>query len=51
VAGRAGTLTQQYRRATELTGELDRLARSFKVSTLVILRRIRDGGYLDSEEY
>jgi Zn-dependent peptidase ImmA (M78 family)/transcriptional regulator with XRE-family HTH domain len=44
-------LTQQYQRAAELTGELDRLARSFKVSTLVILRRIRDAGYLDSEQY
>ena len=44
-------LTQQYRRHAELTGELDRLARIFKVSTLVILRRIRDAGYLDSGEY
>jgi Zn-dependent peptidase ImmA (M78 family) len=44
-------LAQQYRRATELTGELDRLARAFRVSTLVILRRIRDAGHLDSEQY
>jgi len=47
----AAALTQQFRRTAEPTAELDRLARSFKVSTLVILRRIREAGYLDSEQY
>jgi Zn-dependent peptidase ImmA (M78 family) len=44
-------LTQQYRQAEDLTAELERLARAFKVSTLVILRRIRDAGYLGPESY
>lgn len=38
-------------RSGRLTEELDRLAREFKVSTLVILRRVRDAGYLDWDEY
>jgi Zn-dependent peptidase ImmA (M78 family) len=42
---------QQYRRTVELTEELERLAREFKVSTLVILRRIRDAGCLGSQEF
>ena len=42
---------QQYRRTVELTAELERLAREFKVSTLVILRRIRDAGCLGSQEF
>jgi Zn-dependent peptidase ImmA (M78 family)/transcriptional regulator with XRE-family HTH domain len=44
-------LVREYRRTADLTRELDRLARSFKVSTLVILRRIRDAGYLDAQRY
>jgi len=36
-----------YNASAMLTDELERLARWFKVSTLVILRRIKDAGYVD----
>jgi Zn-dependent peptidase ImmA (M78 family) len=40
---------QEYRSGTELRTELDRLAKRFKVSTLVILRRIYDAGLISYE--
>lgn len=40
-----------YRPGTDLRQELDRLARVFKVSTLVLLRRIHDIGGLSREQF
>jgi Zn-dependent peptidase ImmA (M78 family)/transcriptional regulator with XRE-family HTH domain len=45
-----GILKDEYQKRTDLRGELDRLARRFKVSTLVILRRIHDAGGLTTEQ-
>lgn len=39
-------LREQFLGEQALTDELDRLAREFKVSTLVLLRRVHDAGYL-----
>lgn len=44
-------LKQEYDRGLDLRASLDRLARRFKVSTLVILRRIHDAGGLTREEF
>jgi Zn-dependent peptidase ImmA (M78 family) len=44
-------LRSEIRRNEELRDALDRLARRFKVSTLVILRRIHDAGVLKKEQF
>lgn len=44
-------LTENYEPRAELHGEVHRLARRFKVSALVILRRIHDAGGLTREEF
>ncbi len=44
-------LHNEYARTGELGDEVSRLARRFKVSTLVILRRIHDAGGLTSEDF
>ncbi len=43
-------LRAEYQRGEDLRGALDRLARRFKVSTLVILRRIHDAGGLTRDQ-
>jgi Zn-dependent peptidase ImmA (M78 family) len=42
-------IRQEYRRGEDLRGAIERLARYFKVSTLVVLRRIHDAGGITRE--
>jgi len=44
------SIREEYQTGEPLTDELARLARCFKVSTLVILRRIHDAGHLTQDE-
>ncbi len=44
-------LKDEYRKEEDLSAELTRLARRFKVSTLVILRRILDAGGLTQPQF
>jgi Zn-dependent peptidase ImmA (M78 family) len=44
-------LKNEYEGGPNLRSELDRLARLFKVSTLVVLRRIHDAGGLTKDEF
>jgi len=43
-------LRQEYQRSNELHIEVERMAKRFKVSTLVVLRRIHDAGGLTQEQ-
>ncbi len=45
------SLRETYDRNAALDAEVDRLARRFKVSTLVILRRIHDAGGLSRQQF
>jgi Zn-dependent peptidase ImmA (M78 family) len=44
-------IREQFDDERALTEELDRLAKHFKVSTLVLLRRLHDAGYLTWDVY
>jgi Zn-dependent peptidase ImmA (M78 family) len=45
------SLTQEFLTSNDISAELTRLARYYKVSTLVILRRIFDAGLIDQQAY
>jgi Zn-dependent peptidase ImmA (M78 family) len=44
-------LRQHFADSLDRTPELDRLAARYRTSTLVILRRLRDAGYIDAGSY
>ncbi|MFA5089788.1 MAG: ImmA/IrrE family metallo-endopeptidase [Candidatus Omnitrophota bacterium] len=44
-------LRDEYRKDSRLSDEINRLARCFKVSTLVVLRRIYDAGKITKEHF
>lgn len=44
-------IQNEFNPTSELNAEIIRLARHFKVSTLVVLRRIRDTGKLDRDDF
>jgi len=46
-----GSLTEEYAPSADLSVELARLAKYYKVSTLVILRRIYDAGFIERQAY
>lgn len=45
------SIRDAYQPDADLTAELDRLAKFYKVSTLVVLRRIADAGLMDRARY
>ena len=47
----AASLRGTYEPSGDLTAELDRLAKFYKVSTLVVLRRVADVGLMEQSQY